>query len=153
MAAARPPARRPLAAAWLPLALLAAALLPPGPPARAFLAQGTQLLPGRRAARRSGPRPSGRGAVARRADSGEDAGGGGADADWRDFRARLVKQEQGGGADGGGAEEQGWAYTTPLIEQGSLLLAATSDHFALNQQYFHKASENTTVCAKESTRA
>lgn len=31
-----------------------------------------------------------------------------------------------------------WAYATPIIEQGSLLLSAPGDHFALNQQYFHK---------------
>lgn len=67
--------------------------------------------------------------------------------DWRGFRARLVKQElaQGGTADGpagGGAVaaelDQGWAYATPLVEQGSLLLSTPGDHFALNQQYFHK---------------
>lgn len=35
-------------------------------------------------------------------------------------------------------DERGWAYATPLIEQGSLLLSAPSNHFSINQQYFHK---------------
>lgn len=65
--------------------------------------------------------------------------------DWREFRARLVQQEQ--GEAGGTANEsapgtdasQGWAHVTPLIEQGSVLLSSPGDHFAINQQYFHKA--------------
>lgn len=75
------------------------------------------------------------------------------DANWRDFRARLVEQElkekqgEGAGQKEGeevagepqeGAGERGWAYATPLIEMGSLLLSAPGDHFAINQQYFHK---------------
>lgn len=78
---------------------------------------------------------------------------GGLQEDWRDFRAQLVRQEQMEQSDGSGESEespnsgaveedsqvQGWAHTTPLIEQGSVLLAAPGDHFALNQQYFHKS--------------
>lgn len=72
--------------------------------------------------------------------------------DWRDFRAKLVQQElrEKSGSEGQAAEadtsaaapatqEEGWAYATPLIEPGSLLLSAPGEHFALNQQYFHKA--------------
>jgi len=66
-----------------------------------------------------------------------------ADQDWREFRARLVERErkEGGGwsGEGCGQEQQGWAYAMPLIEQGSVLLSAPGDHFALQQQYFHKA--------------
>mmetsp|Transcript_99593 Transcript_99593/g.260171 ORF Transcript_99593/g.260171 Transcript_99593/m.260171 type:complete len:608 (-) Transcript_99593:20-1843(-) len=101
------------------------------------------------------------GSVARRAAAeaeaeGEDVGSEAEDLDWRDFRARLVQQEAqkregvataeataggGGGGDedeSGGEQSDGWAYATPIIEQGSLLLSAPGDHFAINQQYFHK---------------
>lgn len=54
------------------------------------------------------------------------------DADWRAFRARLVQGE------GGEQQKDGWAHVSPLIETGSLLLSTPSNHFALNQQYFHK---------------
>jgi len=77
------------------------------------------------------------GAVARRT----------AEEDWRDFRAKLVGQElrEGGANEANGTDsaegqdQEGWAYATPLIEEGSLLLSAPGDHFAINQQYFHKA--------------
>lgn len=66
-----------------------------------------------------------------------------ADQDWREFRARLVERERRDGGEFGGrgheAEQRGWAYAMPLIEQGSVLLSAPGDHFALQQQYFHKA--------------
>eukprot|EP00933_Yihiella_yeosuensis_P030740 TRINITY_DN24330_c0_g1_i1.p1 TRINITY_DN24330_c0_g1~~TRINITY_DN24330_c0_g1_i1.p1 ORF type:complete len:579 (+),score=91.74 TRINITY_DN24330_c0_g1_i1:20-1756(+) len=68
----------------------------------------------------------------------------GEDDDWRDFRARLVKQEsiKEGRALTEDAEPEeaaeGWAYESPLIESGSLLLTATGDQFAISQQYFHK---------------
>eukprot|EP00930_Biecheleria_cincta_P091155 TRINITY_DN80650_c0_g1_i1.p1 TRINITY_DN80650_c0_g1~~TRINITY_DN80650_c0_g1_i1.p1 ORF type:complete len:552 (-),score=104.39 TRINITY_DN80650_c0_g1_i1:60-1715(-) len=51
--------------------------------------------------------------------------------DWRTFRARLVQATQSAG--------QGWAYESPLIEKGSVLLAAPGDDFTFKQQYFHKA--------------
>eukprot|EP00439_Symbiodinium_sp_Y106_P080136 s200_g18.t3 len=63
--------------------------------------------------------------------------------DWQEFRARLVQQEQGQGA-GATADAisqkkaEQWAYEMPVIEQGSILLSAPNDHFAINQQYFHK---------------
>lgn len=59
------------------------------------------------------------------------------EADWRAFRAQLVRQEMAPGKEEKNATE-GWAYATPLIEQGSILLSAPSDHFAIHQQYFHK---------------
>mmetsp|Transcript_65004 Transcript_65004/g.157254 ORF Transcript_65004/g.157254 Transcript_65004/m.157254 type:complete len:607 (+) Transcript_65004:3-1823(+) len=66
-----------------------------------------------------------------------------ADQDWREFRAKLVEREwqEGGGWSGRGyeREQKGWAHATPLVEQGSVLLSAPGDHFALQQQYFHKA--------------
>merc|ERR1712032_5019 len=72
--------------------------------------------------------------------SGEDA-----EADWRAFRARLVKLEQNEGAESDDGKstvtaetEAGWAYETPLIEQGAMLLSTPNNHFAINQQYFHK---------------
>ena len=58
--------------------------------------------------------------------------------DWQEFRARLVQQEQ---EDKGGISQkkaEKWAYEMPVIEQGSILLSAPNDHFAINQQYFHK---------------
>jgi len=75
--------------------------------------------------------------------SGEDAPLGDEE-DWRDFRAKLVQAELSRGGEDGGEEEatknatEGWAYVSPLIEQGSILLSTPSDHFAINQQYFHK---------------
>lgn len=85
----------------------------------------------------------------RHAQDSEAGAAAAAEQDWRDFRAKLVKQELGGEeVDGGETDEgergaktetsDGWAYATPLIEQGSILLSAPSDHFAINQQYFHK---------------
>lgn len=65
--------------------------------------------------------------------------------DWRDFRARLLEREEQGVSqpDGSigrdGSSDVSWAYASPLIEQGSLLLARPGLHFALRQQYFHKA--------------
>lgn len=61
--------------------------------------------------------------------------------DWQEFRARLVQQEQGAGANADGISQkkaEQWAYEMPVIEQGSILLSAPNDHFAINQQYFHK---------------
>lgn len=68
-------------------------------------------------------------------------------ADWRDFRARLHMKELAEAHESANPEEldvssmeaEKWAYASPLIEQGSLLLSAPGDHFALNQQYFHKS--------------
>jgi len=68
------------------------------------------------------------------------------EADWRAFRARLVQLEQsitpesddGGKSTETSKTEDGWAYETPLIEQGAILLSTPSNHFAINQQYFHK---------------
>lgn len=57
--------------------------------------------------------------------------------DWRAFRAQLVRQEMAPGKEEKNTTE-GWAYATPLIEQGSILLSAPNDHFAIHQQYFHK---------------
>eukprot|EP00929_Paragymnodinium_shiwhaense_P042453 TRINITY_DN21966_c0_g2_i1.p1 TRINITY_DN21966_c0_g2~~TRINITY_DN21966_c0_g2_i1.p1 ORF type:complete len:604 (-),score=151.20 TRINITY_DN21966_c0_g2_i1:203-2014(-) len=78
------------------------------------------------------------------------------DEDWRAFRARLVEQEGGAKEDGGDVEadtkEEGWSYETPLIEQGSVLLAAPGDHFAINQQYFHKSVILITEHSKEFTK-
>ena len=66
--------------------------------------------------------------------------------DWRDVRARLVKQEQ---AEAMGAPEaedgapggEEYVFATPLIEQGSVILGGTQQEFgfALRQQYFHKS--------------
>ncbi|KAK3255751.1 hypothetical protein CYMTET_35084 [Cymbomonas tetramitiformis] len=60
--------------------------------------------------------------------------------DARDFRARLVAREKGLTGDSL-AEEQGWVYETPLIEQGVVILGGTEQQFgfALRQQYFHKS--------------
>lgn len=81
-----------------------------------------------------GARGSGRSARGRsilRAAEGED---------WREFRARLVEKELGQNiASKSASRKEGWAYASPLIEKGSVLLCQGGDHFALNQQYFHKA--------------
>ena len=65
-----------------------------------------------------------------------------ASADWQEFRARLVQQERGESSseiDGISLKKtEQWAYEMPVIEQGSILLSAPNDHFAINQQYFHK---------------
>jgi len=76
----------------------------------------------------------------------------GAEGDWRDFRARLVARERAEGAanlaeqssaelrsSSAALDPEGWAYSTPLVEQGSLLLSRPGGRFAVNQQYFHKA--------------
>lgn len=67
------------------------------------------------------------------------------EADWREFRARLVQLEQNPTSESDDGEgkvisktQTGWAYETPLIEQGAILLSTPSNHFAINQQYFHK---------------
>lgn len=92
------------------------------------------------------------GHVLRRASDGEDLGELGSEVDdWREFRARLVQQElreqqsddpsaevSPETSDALGSPAEGWAHATPVIEQGSLLLSAPGDHFAINQQYFHK---------------
>jgi putative transcriptional regulator len=65
--------------------------------------------------------------------------------DWRAYRAKLVAQEtktspaaQSREAD---ATTDGWVHETPLIEQGSVILASTQQRygFGLHQQYFHKS--------------
>lgn len=61
--------------------------------------------------------------------------------DARDFRARLVAAERSevGTTDGESVGiASGWMYETTLLEQGSILLEATTFGFALQQQYFHK---------------
>lgn len=70
-------------------------------------------------------------------------------ADWRDYRARLVALEQTGtasapedrsdGNDDSKDAVKGWAYQTPLIEQGSVLLSHVDARFSDRQIYFHKA--------------
>lgn len=67
-------------------------------------------------------------------------------ADWRDFRAKLVGMEKREGESGEEGEpgepevdSSSWAYESPLIEQGALLLGSPGDNFAINQQYFHKS--------------
>ena len=58
--------------------------------------------------------------------------------DWRDFRAKLIAQEKTGEAVSG--ESTSWAYETPLVETGVVILGGTEGFgFALNQQYFHKS--------------
>lgn len=63
--------------------------------------------------------------------------------DWRSFRAELVRQEQNGWESSPGrgvnSQEVGWAHASPLLEQGSVLLASPGSHFALQNQCFHKA--------------
>jgi len=68
-----------------------------------------------------------------------------AEKDWREFRARLVQLEQTADSESDdnnatvkSKTDEGWAYETPLIEQGSILLSSPGNHFAINQQYFHK---------------
>jgi len=58
--------------------------------------------------------------------------------DWREMRARLIareKQPEAPAASGGQ-----FMYESPLIEQGTVLLAGTDMEygFALRQQFFHK---------------
>ena len=67
----------------------------------------------------------------RRAHIGMAAGD---DLDWREMRARLVAQAAGQEA------AAGFAYESPLIEQGTILLGGTKQEygFALRQQFFHK---------------
>ena len=65
--------------------------------------------------------------------------------DWREMRARLVAQERqqsaGTPESASGDGDGGYAYETPLIEQGSILLGGTKQvfGFALRQQFFHKS--------------
>ena len=67
--------------------------------------------------------------------------------DWRDLRAKLVAAEQrekassGGDSSAAAAEPEGFAFESPLIEQGSVILGGTRQEFgfALRQQYFHKS--------------
>ena len=63
--------------------------------------------------------------------------------DWREMRARLVAQEQESGtpAASNGSYAGSYAYETPLIEQGSILMGGTKQvfGFALRQQFFHKS--------------
>ena len=63
--------------------------------------------------------------------------------DWREMRARLVAQEQESGtpAANNGSYAGSYAYETPLIEQGSILMGGTKQvfGFALRQQFFHKS--------------
>eukprot|EP00929_Paragymnodinium_shiwhaense_P106751 TRINITY_DN72408_c0_g1_i1.p1 TRINITY_DN72408_c0_g1~~TRINITY_DN72408_c0_g1_i1.p1 ORF type:complete len:518 (-),score=57.65 TRINITY_DN72408_c0_g1_i1:112-1665(-) len=61
-----------------------------------------------------------------------------AEEDWREFRARLVKSEQ-GPVDGAEEAAEGWVHQTPMVERGSVLLSADGNQFALSQQYLHKA--------------
>jgi len=66
----------------------------------------------------------------------------GSDEDWRDFRARLVKSELVAATsktDPVAQSNGGWAYESPLIETGSVLLSTPTSCFSFNQQYFHKA--------------
>lgn len=66
--------------------------------------------------------------------------------DWREFRARLVQQEAKETEEAGSTginkislkKAEKWAYESPIIEQGSILLSSPNDHFCINQQYFHK---------------
>ena len=63
--------------------------------------------------------------------------------DFRDFRARLIARTKGEGLTEAGDEKavaEGWAYETPLLEAGCLLLGGTEQDFGfgLRQQYFHK---------------
>ena len=57
--------------------------------------------------------------------------------DWRDFRARLVQQDQQGDSE----SDSSFVYETPLIERGTVILGGTQQDFgfALRQQYFHKS--------------
>eukprot|EP00913_Durusdinium_trenchii_P026229 g24608.t1 len=57
--------------------------------------------------------------------------------DWRDFRAKLVQGSR--KTTGlGTRESSGWAYSTDLLEQGSVLLSVPGDYWALRRQYFAK---------------
>eukprot|EP00931_Biecheleriopsis_adriatica_P112414 TRINITY_DN8703_c0_g1_i2.p1 TRINITY_DN8703_c0_g1~~TRINITY_DN8703_c0_g1_i2.p1 ORF type:complete len:520 (-),score=94.84 TRINITY_DN8703_c0_g1_i2:63-1622(-) len=56
---------------------------------------------------------------------------------WRDFRAKLVRAEPSGKITT--KVDEGWAYVSPLIEQGSVLLSAPNQRFSFLQHYFHKA--------------
>ena len=58
--------------------------------------------------------------------------------DWREFRARLVQQETLGNTNISLKKAEKWAYESPIIEQGAILLSSPNDHFCINQQYFHK---------------
>ena len=62
--------------------------------------------------------------------------------DVRDFRARLISRSKEGVLDAipAPSNESSWAYETPLLEQGSVLLGGTEQDlgFAVRQQYFHK---------------
>ena len=63
--------------------------------------------------------------------------------DFRDFRARLIARTKGEGLTEAGDEKavaEGWAYETPLLEAGCVLLGGTEQDFGfgLRQQYFHK---------------
>ena len=76
-----------------------------------------------------------RGALLRvAASSGGDEG----EMDWREVRARLVQQQA---ASAGQKLSDPSIFETPLIEQGTVLLAGTRMDFgfALRQQFFHKS--------------
>lgn len=62
--------------------------------------------------------------------------------DWRDFRARLVRQAQSDGSDNitdMTSEGADWAYQTDLLEEGSLLISVPGDYWSIRRQYFCKA--------------
>ncbi|KAJ1446833.1 hypothetical protein M885DRAFT_472387 [Pelagophyceae sp. CCMP2097] len=80
-------------------------------------------------------------------DGGEDGADG--DADFRDFRAELMQRFAAGSleaaapeaaAPAAAAEAAAWAYETPLVESGCVLLGGVRQDFGfgLRQQYFHK---------------
>ena len=78
-----------------------------------------------------------------RAGEGEDEKPAELTEDFRDFRARLIARTQGEGLEQGSDEKAagaGWAYETPLLEQGCVLLGGVEQKFGfgLRQQYFHK---------------
>jgi putative transcriptional regulator len=65
-----------------------------------------------------------------------------AESDWRAVRARLVAQARAAQEPASApAPTTGWVIETPLIEQGSVILASTEQQygFGLSQQYFHKS--------------
>jgi len=97
----------------------------------------TPLLPSQRMLRQRAP------LLRVAASSGGDEG----EMDWREMRARLVAQQKASSAEGQKAtdpsisDRSSFVYETPLIEQGTVLLAGTRMDFgfALRQQFFHKS--------------
>mmetsp|Transcript_28637 Transcript_28637/g.88559 ORF Transcript_28637/g.88559 Transcript_28637/m.88559 type:complete len:560 (+) Transcript_28637:156-1835(+) len=103
----------------------------------AFSTAAAYLTPSRRRAASPIARPA-------REAAGDDDSAPELPDDVSEARARLIARTMGGGSLTEGSDtkavQEGWAYETPLLEAGCVLLGGTEQDFGfgLRQQYFHK---------------